>query len=64
MILDNVKIRLAQMRDEIDFIKECLWQGRPWKAVKRASGSAVWRRILSWPSAGSRNWQESQKSWR
>lgn len=24
MILDNVKIRLSQMNDEISFIKECL----------------------------------------
>ncbi len=27
MILDNVKVRLGEMKDEITFIKECLWQG-------------------------------------
>lgn len=29
MILENVKNRLSEMKEEITFIKECLWQGRP-----------------------------------
>lgn len=28
MILDNVKERLSQAKENIDFIKECLWQGK------------------------------------
>ena len=36
MIIDNVKERLSVCKSEIDFIKECLWQGKSWKGYRGA----------------------------
>lgn len=56
MILDNVKERLLTAKEDINFIKECLWPGKNklwnWNFEKRAT----WRKFLfgSKKSAGSR----------
>ena len=36
MIIENVKERLSAMQEDLDFIKECLWQHKPRKIIKGA----------------------------
>ena len=64
MILDNVKIRMGQMREEIDFIKECLWQGWHQKSAECFATAAGVRRFLSWPSESFVSGQKNQAYWR
>ncbi len=49
MIIENVKIRLDQIWEEINFIKECLWPRWFTQQVERFAGTAGGRKLLSWP---------------
>lgn len=35
MILENVKERLNEINEELQFIKECLWPNFTWKKPRR-----------------------------
>ena len=63
MILDNVKLRLAEMGEEISFIKECLWQDQSFRPTESPSRWAGARRILFKSRQGAWSWQKCQKNW-
>lgn len=64
MILENVKVRLSEIKNDIDFIKECLWQGGLKSAVRRTQKTATCRWLLSWPSKSYGSKQKNKGYWK
>ena len=64
MIIENVKVRLEQIKGEIDFIKECLWPRRPTQQTERFARTTGRWKFLSWPKKSFGSKQKNKSNWK